>query len=147
MSVRLNPYLSFKEAAREARVFYHSVFDGVLTVESSSGFQPGGGREEASKVSHAVLVAGCGLVLMASDAPDNTAFRDGTNHSMSLCGDNEDEMCGYWSQLVVNGIVSMSLAEDSDGVCSGICIDQFGITWIVSITTSLATADEHDGGR
>lgn len=75
--------------------FYHSVLGGVLTVESSSEVQRDGGPEEASKVTHAVLFADCGLVLMASDAPDDTAFRDGTNHSMSLCGDNEGSIRNY----------------------------------------------------
>jgi len=39
MTSRLNPYLSFKNNAREAMAFYHSVFGGELT---TSTFGEGG---------------------------------------------------------------------------------------------------------
>ena len=47
MPVTLNPYLNFRDNAREALEFYHSVFGGELTVSTFADFQCGSrpGRE------------------------------------------------------------------------------------------------------
>ena len=39
MTVRLNPYINFKDTAREAMTFYQSVFGGELTVSTFGDFQ------------------------------------------------------------------------------------------------------------
>ena len=38
MTVRLNPYLSFRDDAREAMTFYQSVFGGELTISTFADF-------------------------------------------------------------------------------------------------------------
>ncbi len=56
MTARLNPYLSFRDNAREAMEFYQSVFGGKLNV---STFADAGGMgvpdDEQGKVMHAML--------------------------------------------------------------------------------------------
>jgi PhnB protein len=39
MTVRLNPYLNFRDTAREALEFYHSVFGGELRMNTFKEFQ------------------------------------------------------------------------------------------------------------
>ena len=39
MTIRLNPYLSFRDNAREAMEFYHSVFGGTLTSNTFAEYQ------------------------------------------------------------------------------------------------------------
>ena len=39
MSTRLNPYLGFRDTARQAMEFYHSVFGGELTVNTFGDLQ------------------------------------------------------------------------------------------------------------
>ena len=39
--MKLNPYLAFRDNARAAMEFYHSVFGGDLTVNTFADFQSG----------------------------------------------------------------------------------------------------------
>ena len=70
MSVVLNPYLSFKDTAREAMEFYRSVFGGELTVSTfGENAGMGVGPAEQDRVMHAQLVAGSDLTLMGVRHP------------------------------------------------------------------------------
>jgi PhnB protein len=55
MAVRLNPYLSFRDNAREAMAFYHSVFGGELTVSTFADFDASADPTEQHRVMHSQL--------------------------------------------------------------------------------------------
>ena len=63
MVTRLNPYLSFRDNAREAMEFYRSVFGGELTISTFGEFQASEDPAETDKVMHSQLEAANGLVL------------------------------------------------------------------------------------
>jgi PhnB protein len=54
---------------------------------------------EDNKVMHAMLEADNGITFMASDTPNRMEYKAGTNYSMSLSGDNEAELKGYFERL------------------------------------------------
>jgi PhnB protein len=95
MSTRLNPYLSFRETAREAMSFYQSVFGGELTVSTFAEFHASEDPAEQDKIRHSMLSTKEGLTLMASDTPNSTDYSPGTNYSVSLSGENDAELRGY----------------------------------------------------
>jgi PhnB protein len=132
MTSRLNPYISFAGNAREAMEFYESVFGGTLTVSTFGEF---GAQDapEADKVMHAMLQTDSGFTLMASDTPPGMDIKQGNNISVSLSGDDGDELRGYWEKLSANGTVSTPLEKQMWGDEFGSCEDQFGITWLVNI--------------
>ena len=70
MQTRLNPYLSFKDNAREAMEFYRSVFGGKLTVNTFKEFHASEDPGEDDKIMHAMLEAENGIVFMAADTPN-----------------------------------------------------------------------------
>jgi PhnB protein len=132
MASRLNPYLNFDGNARQAMVFYKSVFGGELTVSTYGEF----GSEDvpdANKVMHSQLETPSGFMLMAADNPPDTPFQPGNNISMSLSGDDTDELRGYWEELSAAGSVLVPLEKQMWGDEFGMCSDQFGITWMVNI--------------
>ena len=55
MSVRMNPYLSFRDNAREAMTFYRSVFEGELTISTFGEFQASEDPAEQDKVMHSPI--------------------------------------------------------------------------------------------
>ena len=55
MSILLNPYLGFRDSAREAMTFYQSVFGGELTISTFAEFQASEDPAEQDKVMHAEL--------------------------------------------------------------------------------------------
>lgn len=134
MPSKLNPYISFKDNAREAMEFYKSIFGGELTMTT---FKEGGMPSDLAndnKIMHAELKASDSLNFMASDTPDIISYNPGASVSMSLSGENEEELRGYWDKLGADGTVTMPLEKAPWGDTFGMLTDKFGIHWLVDIT-------------
>src|SRR3954447_916344 len=95
MSVQLNPYLSFRDNAREAMEFYSSVFGGTLSVSTFKEFQASSDPSEDDLVMHSQLGGERGVVFMASDTRSRMEYQPGTNFSMSRSGDDEAVLRGW----------------------------------------------------
>jgi PhnB protein len=137
MTTRLNPYLSFRDNAREAMDFYHSVFGGELT-RSTFAEMPGSDPAEQDKIMHSQLLTEGGLTLMCADTPSSMDVSPGTNFSVSLSGEDETELRGYWDKLIEGGTVTMPLDKAPWGDSFGMCVDRFGVPWLVNIAGTAA---------
>ncbi|RJU01702.1 VOC family protein [Arthrobacter frigidicola] len=133
MTTRLNPYLGFRDTAREAMEFYHSVFGGELTLSTFGDFQASEDPAEQDKIMHGMLETESGLVLMGADTPNSMDYTVGTNHSVSLSGTDEAELRGYWDKLSDGGTVTLPLERAPWGDSFGMCSDRFGVSWLVNI--------------
>lgn len=134
MNSKLNPYINFDGQAKEAIEFYHNVFGGTLTMTT---FKEGGMSQDPSdddKIMHAMVVVENGMTLMVSDAPKGWEHDSGSAISISLSGDNEAELKGYWDKLSVGGQISQPLVAAPWGDMFGMLTDKFGIKWMVNIT-------------
>ena len=138
MNSQLNPYLSFKDNAREAMEFYRTVFGGKLTASTFKEFHASQDPSEDNLIMHSVLEAENGITFMASDTPSRMEYRSGTNMSMSLSGDNETELKGYFEKLAAGGMVTMPLEKAMWGDSFGMCTDKFGVPWLVNISAPKA---------
>lgn len=101
-----------------------------------STFKDGGMPCDASdenKIMHAMLIAENGITLMASDAATGWPYNPGTNISISLSGDNEEELKGYWDKLSAGGKIDQPLVQAPWGDTFGMLTDKFGICWMVNI--------------
>ena len=136
MTTRLNPYLSFRDNAREAMDFYHSVFGGELTRSTFGEYHASEDPAELDKIMHSMLVTDGGLALMAADTPNAMDNTPGTNFSVSLSGEDEAELRGYWEKLSAGGTVTVPLEKAPWGDSFGMCVDKFGINWMVNIAGS-----------
>ncbi len=133
MTTRLNPYLSFRDNARQAMDFYQSVFGGELTRATFAEFHASEDPAEQDKVMHSMLATENGLTLMGADTPNSMDFTPGSNGTVSLSGDDEAELRGYWEKLSDGGDVSMPLEKAPWGDTFGMCVDKFGVSWMVNI--------------
>ena len=93
---------------------------------------------EDNKIMHSVLTADNGIVFMASDTPNGMEYRTGTNMSMSLSGDNETELRGYYEKLSARGTIGMPLEKAPWGDMFGMFTDKFGVSWLVNIAAQKA---------
>jgi PhnB protein len=134
---RLNPYISFAGDARQAMEFYRSVFGGELRMTTFGEF---GAQDspEADKIMHSQLETGNGFTLMASDTPPGMEHNPGTNITVSLSGDDNDLLRGYWEKLSEGGTVQVPLEKQMWGDEFGSCLDRFGIPWMVNIVQAQA---------
>jgi len=135
MNSHLNPYLSFKDNARQAMEFYKSVFGGKLAMNTFKEYHASQDLREDNKIMHAELEAANGIVFMAADTPNGMEYRPGSNISMSLSGDNEAELTAYFKNLSAGGTVGMPLEKAPWGDKFGMCTDKFGISWMVNVTS------------
>ena len=135
MASKLNPYLSFKDTARDAMEFYQSVFGGELFI-STFGDMGDPGATEANLVMHASLETPSGYTIFASDTPPSMELATGSQITMSLSGDAESdaELRGYWEKLSADGTVRMPLERQVWGDDFGMVTDRFGIDWMVNIS-------------
>ena len=133
MRTTLNPYLNFKDNTRDAMEFYRTVFGGKLDLSTFKEYHASTDPSEDDKIMHSVLDAD-GITFMASDTPDRMEYKPGTNFSMSLSGDDEAELTGYYDKLAEGGTVTMPLNKAAWGDTFGMVIDKYGITWLVNIT-------------
>ena len=137
MATKLNPYLSFRDTAREAMEFYRDVFGGDLTVSTFGEFGASDDPGERDKVMHAALDAPNGLTLMAADTPAAMEYTPGNNISISLSGEDEDQLRGYWDKLADGATVTMPLDKAPWGDIFGMCTDRFGVQWLVNIAGAM----------
>jgi PhnB protein len=135
----LNPYLGFRDNARDAMTFYQSVFGGDLVLSSFGDFQASQDPAEADKIMHGMLTTDTGMVLMGADTPNSMDYTPGNTISVSLSGDDDAELRGYWDKLSVDGgSVTVPLEQAPWGDTFGMCTDRFGVAWLVNIAGSQA---------
>ena len=130
MSTLLNPYLSFRDNAREALEFYESVFGGDLQLMTFQNM-PGADPAEHAKIMHGQLTTPAG-VLMGADTPTGMEHTPG-GYPVSLSGTDEDVLTGWWKALSGSGTVTMPLEKAPWGDSFGMCTDRFGIAWMFNI--------------
>lgn len=133
MGTVLNPYLNFRGNAREAMEFYREVFGGTLNISTFADLHASSDPSEDELVMHSDLEGPDGIRFMGADVPKHMEFQPGTNFSMSLSGENEAELHGYFEKLSEGGSVAMPLGKAAWGDTFGMCTDKFGIRWLVNI--------------
>jgi PhnB protein len=130
----LNPYISFKDTAREAMEFYQSVFGGDLTVSTFEAFPDMGVEPHEQKlVMHAQLETPDGFVLMGADSPSHVPYAKPAGIAVSVSGDDEAALQRYWNALSDGGSVAMPFEVPPWGGRFGMLTDRFGIDWMLAL--------------
>jgi PhnB protein len=134
MTSRLNPYLNFNGTARQALEFYASVFDGALALTPFSEFGTAG--PDADKIMHGQLETAAGYTIMAADTPSHLSYEPMAGSSVSISGDaaDGDALRSYFAKLSADGTTTMPLQKQAWGDEFGMCVDSFGIPWMVDIS-------------
>lgn len=135
MNSKLNPYINFNGNAKEAMEFYNSFLNGKLSMTT---FKEGGAPPESSEedqIMHAIIEVENGITLMASDTPKGWVYNPGTNISISLSGNSETELQGYWDKLSVEAKIDQPLSKAPWGDIFGMLTDKFGIKWLINISS------------
>jgi PhnB protein len=132
MASRLNPYLNFDGNARQALEFYSSVFGGDLNLNTFADFGAQG-SPDADRIMHGQLETGAGYTIMAADVTSDMEYQPISGASVSLSGDDADALRGYWEKLSEGGTTTMPLEKQSWGDEFGMCVDKFGVPWMINV--------------
>ena len=108
---------------------------GTMTFGGRGGFASVGSTDvdQARRQVDICLEAGVNLIDTA-DVPSHMEYQAPAGFSVSLSGDDSDALRGYFEQLSVGGTVTMPLQKQVWGDEFGMCVDQFGISWLANIS-------------
>jgi PhnB protein len=135
MAQALNPYLSFRDTARQAMEFYKSIFGGDLTMNTFGEFgQSSSHPGSENLIMHSQLDTPSGFKLMGADTPPDMDYKGAGNITVSLSGDDEAALSGYWKKLSEGANISLPLEKAPWGDSFGMLTDRYGIAWMVNIT-------------
>ena len=129
----LNPYLFYQDTCEAAFNFYAKVLGGKIEMmlrasEGPPDMQPSPGREKM--IMHARMSLPGGSVLMASDAPPDH-FNKPQGFSISLTVADPAEGERKFNALADGGAVTMPFTKTFWAKGFGMCVDKFGIPWMV----------------
>jgi PhnB protein len=132
----LNTYLNFMGNTEEAFNFYKSVFGGEFTSLQRFSDTPEKDRipiNEQHMLMHVALPVG-GNLLMGTDALESMGHKvaPGTNMSISVDADSEEQAHQYFKSLSVGGTNEMPLQKMFWNALFGMITDKFGVQWMVS---------------
>jgi PhnB protein len=70
---------------------------------------------------------------MGADVMEGMDYTQGTNFSVSLSGDDEPELRGYWDALSDGATITEPLVPAPWGDTFGMLVDRYGVSWLVNI--------------
>jgi PhnB protein len=126
-----HPYLFFGGNCREAFTRYQEIFGGELTLLTMSDAPSDDPvpADQADLIIHAALVVD-GATLMASDDPTG-GFAGMQGASVSCTVADVPEAERVFGALADGGQVTAPLGETFFSPRFGMCVDRFGIPWMV----------------
>jgi PhnB protein len=134
-------YLNFPGTTEAALRFYETVFGTKIIMMQTFGdtpFIPNVPEAAKKKLMHAQLPITSSVHLMASDAVEGFGppLKPGNNFHVSLVADDKTEADRVFQALSGGGgEVTMPIANAPWGPYFGMCVDRFGVQWMVSLST------------
>ena len=128
----IHPYLNFDGNCKEAFDFYATLFGGQLECRRSASRRWPIKRQPEAKdrVMHARLTAD-NLLLMGSDALPNQ-YQKPQGFMITIDVDDAPTAEGVFNKLTDGGSVVMPIQETFWAERFGMCVDRFGIPWMVN---------------
>jgi len=132
MTMDVAPYLNFNGNCADAFKFYEQTFRGTISMIQTFGESPAKDQvppEWRDKVVHVRLELG-NMALMGSDAP-GPHYQTPQGLSVSINVHGYDQANELFAALAREGKVTMPFAKTFWSPGFGMCVDRFGIPWMV----------------
>ena len=129
-----SPYLNFNGTCEAAFRFYEKCFNGKIVAMMPFGDTPACehvSAEDRDKIMHARLLVG-DQVLMGSDCTTAYPYEGVKGASVALAVDRADDAERIFDALKEKGEVTMPLQETFWASRFGMCVDQFGVPWMIN---------------
>lgn len=131
-------YLNFPGTTRQALEYYEQVFGTRIAMIQTFGeatFMPNVPEAAKAKIVHAQLPITESVHIMASDVVEGFGppVVWGNSFQVALVADDKAEADRVFAALAAGGRVTMPLANAPWGAYFGMCVDRFGVQWMVSL--------------
>ncbi len=135
--MKVNPYLNFNGNAKEAFLFYKSVFGGEFIAHMKMSDAPDTDKlseAEKNRTRHISLPIGNETILMASDILPAVGHKlnMGNNTYISLHPKSREEADRLFNGLSQDGEIEMPMEDQFWGDYFGCFTDKFGVMWKVN---------------
>lgn len=135
---KLSTHVAYNGNCEEAFNFYKSIFGGefdqLMRNKDVPAEVPSQVTEaEQDKILHISLPIGDSSMLMGCDMPAAYGEAQRTNaFNISINTDSEAETEKYFNGLAEGGKITMPLDKTFWGAYFGMCVDKYGVQWMVS---------------
>lgn len=131
--MKINPYLNFNGDCAAALKFYEEVLGGKVVFSMTWGEMPGSDQfpaETHKLIMHATLNV-CDDVVMCADSPPGQ-YKEPTGLNVSIHVNEVPEGERIFNALADGGKVTMPFQKTFWSPGFGMCVDKFGIPWMVN---------------
>ena len=132
--MQINPYVNFNGNCAEAFKFYEQILGGKVTFMMTWGEMPGGADqfppELQKRIMHASLQVGEQTIMGADASSDRYTEPKGITVSIGVKDKSEAER--IFNALSEGGKVTMPFGQTFWSQGFGMCVDQYGIPWMVN---------------
>jgi PhnB protein len=135
--ITINPWINFNGNAKEAFIFYKSVFGGeftkVIYLKDLAGPEFQVEESDANKIMQIILPIGGANVLIGNDVPDFMGkVNENENRSkIHVNVDTKEDAERIFKGLSAGGQVEGQIGESPWGTYAGMLRDKYGIEWII----------------
>ena len=123
-------YLNFDGNCKTAMTFYNRCLGGELAIMPFSEAPGDIPKEAKDRVMHARITKNAATLVMASDTQPGHPFRPGSNFSISIDCESQDEIDRLFRAFSENAKITMPLQDAFWGARFGMLTDQFGVNWM-----------------
>jgi PhnB protein len=131
--MKVSPYLNFNGQCEAAFKFYEKVLGGKITFSMTWAEMPGADQfppDSQKLIMHTALSVGDETLMGADAPPDRYQEPKGINVSLHLKSISDGER--IFKALAEKGNVTMPFQQTFWSPGFGMCVDQFGIPWMVN---------------
>jgi PhnB protein len=131
--MQVNPYLNFNGQCETAFKFYEQILGGKITFMMTWGEAPAASElpaESHKLIMHATLAVTGGVIMGADAPPDRYQQPKGINVSIHVKETADGER--IFDALSKDGTVQMPFQKTFWSPGFGMCVDRFGIPWMVN---------------
>ncbi|HEX2271714.1 MAG TPA: VOC family protein [Pyrinomonadaceae bacterium] len=139
--MNVSPYLLFNGNCAEAFKFYEEALGGKIEMVSKFGGTPAAEHappEWADKVMHASMTIGDTRIMGSDAPPGHYSQPQGLSVALGLNDATRGEQ--IFNALAENGTVQMPYQPTFWAAGFGMCVDRFGIPWMVNVEQAGASS-------
>jgi len=129
------PHLNFNGQCKEAFDFYAELLDGEIKTSMTWGEMPGGAADQFPKETHKLIMHTAlevdGDFIMGADSPPGR-YTQPKGITVSIGVKSKDKAESIFNQLAEGGSVTMPFAQTFWSPGFGMCVDRYGIPWMVN---------------
>lgn len=131
--MQLSPYLNFNGQCEAAFKFYEQCLGGKIQTMMTWGDSPMADQVPAewrSRIIHASMIIGESSLLGSDAPPDRYEVPQGSGVTIHIKEPADAER--IFKALAENGTVQMPIQQTFWSVRFGMCVDRFGIPWMIN---------------